>query len=105
MEVIEHVDAERLPALERSVFSGAAPKMVIVTTPNREHNAVYGMSPGALRHPDHRWEWDRRQFGDWAAATAAAYGYTVRLDGIGPEDPEAGPPTQMGVFTLEGVTA
>jgi 3' terminal RNA ribose 2'-O-methyltransferase Hen1 len=105
MEVIEHVDAERLPALERCVFKDAAPKMVIVTTPNREHNAVYGMPPAAKRHPDHRWEWDRRQFGDWAAATAAAYGYTVRLDGIGPEDPEAGPPTQMGVFTLEGVTA
>jgi 3' terminal RNA ribose 2'-O-methyltransferase Hen1 len=99
MEVIEHVDAERLPALERSVFRDAAPKMVIVTTPNREHNAVYGMSPGALRHPDHRWEWDRAQFRDWATATATAYGYAVRVDGIGPADPDAGSPTQMGVFT------
>jgi 3' terminal RNA ribose 2'-O-methyltransferase Hen1 len=105
MEVIEHVDAERLPALERCVFKDAAPAMVIVTTPNREHNAVYGMPPAAVRHPDHRWEWDRRQFGDWAAATAAAYGYAVRVDGIGPEDAEAGSPTQMGVFTKEGATA
>ena len=43
MEVIEHVDADRLPALERSVFGFAGPTTVIVTTPNREYNA-------ALRH-------------------------------------------------------
>ena len=102
MEVIEHVDADRLPALERSVFSGAAPKTVIVTTPNREHNAVYGMPPGARRHPDHRWEWDRQQFRDWAATTASAYGYTVRIEGIGPAAPEVGSPTQMGIFTRNG---
>jgi 3' terminal RNA ribose 2'-O-methyltransferase Hen1 len=105
MEVIEHVDADRLPALEQAVFGFAAPATVIVTTPNREHNVVYGMSPGASRHPDHRWEWDRQQFRDWAETTAAAYGYTVRIDGIGPEDPDAGPPTQMGVFTKERATA
>jgi SAM-dependent methyltransferase len=99
MEVIEHVDAGRLPALERSVFKEAAPRTVIVTTPNREHNAVYGMPPGAPRHHDHRWEWDRGQFRDWATGTAAAYGYTVRVGGIGPDDPDAGPPTQMGVFS------
>ena len=99
MEVIEHVDADRLPALERSVFGFASPATVIVTTPNREHNAAYGMTPARLRHPDHRWEWDRAQFGAWADATAAAYGYDVRLDGIGPDDPEHGPPTQLAVFS------
>jgi 3' terminal RNA ribose 2'-O-methyltransferase Hen1 len=99
MEVIEHVDAERLAALEGSVFGEAAPAMIIVTTPNREHNAAYGMSPGALRHPDHRWEWDRAQFRDWATTTAAGYGYAVRVDGIGPADPDAGSPTQMAIFT------
>jgi 3' terminal RNA ribose 2'-O-methyltransferase Hen1 len=102
MEVIEHVDADRLPALERSVFGFASPATVIVTTPNREHNAAYGMTPGGMRHPDHRWEWDRAQFGAWADATAAAYGYDVRLDGIGPDDPEHGAPTQLAVFTRNG---
>jgi hypothetical protein len=34
MEVIEHVDAERLPALERAVFGFAAPAAVLITTPN-----------------------------------------------------------------------
>jgi 3' terminal RNA ribose 2'-O-methyltransferase Hen1 len=99
MEVIEHVDDERLPALERAVFGFAAPASVIVTTPNAEHNAVYGMAPGTLRHPDHRWEWTRAQFRRWARRVAATYGYSVRFSGAGPEAPEAGPPTQLAVFT------
>src|SRR5262249_33569931 len=99
MEVIEHVDDERLPALERAVFGFAAPASVIVTTPNAEHNAVYRMTPGARRHPDHRWEWTRAQFRRWAGRVAATYGYSVRFHGAGPEAPEAGPPTQLAVFT------
>jgi SAM-dependent methyltransferase len=99
MEVIEHVDASRLPALERAVFGFACPATAIVTTPNREHNAVYGMAPGAMRHPDHRWEWDRAQFRAWADATAEAYGYDVRITGIGPDNQAHGAPTQLAVFT------
>jgi 3' terminal RNA ribose 2'-O-methyltransferase Hen1 len=99
MEVIEHVDGERLPALERAVFGFAAPATVLVTTPNREHNAVYGMAQDALRHPDHRWEWTRAQFRAWAGTTAGTYGYDVRTSGVGPDDPQAGQPTQMAVFT------
>src|SRR5690606_32690492 len=58
MEVIEHVDPIRLPALERTVFGDAAPGAVIVTTPNAEYNPRYpGLAPGSLRHPDHRVEW------------------------------------------------
>ena len=105
MEVIEHVDADRLPALERCVFGFARPATVIVTTPNREHNAVYGMTPGAMRHHDHRWEWDRTQFRAWADATAASHGYDVRITGIGPEDPARGAPTQLAVFTRTGATS
>ncbi len=101
MEVIEHVDDERLPALERAVFGFAAPATVVVTTPNVEHNAVYGMTPGALRHPDHRWEWTRAQFRRWAGRVAATYGYAVRFEPVGAEAPEAGPPTQLAVFTKQ----
>jgi hypothetical protein len=58
MEVIEHVDEDRLAALEHAVFGQAAPATVIVTTPNAEYNARYpGLAPGARRHPDHRFEW------------------------------------------------
>ncbi|HET9656602.1 MAG TPA: 3' terminal RNA ribose 2'-O-methyltransferase Hen1 [Kineosporiaceae bacterium] len=100
MEVIEHVDPGRLPALERAVFGFAAPATVIVTTPNVEHNVRYvTLPPEALRHRDHRFEWTRAQFADWAARVAGEYGYRVRLLPVGEDDPEVGPPTQMAVFT------
>jgi 3' terminal RNA ribose 2'-O-methyltransferase Hen1 len=100
MEVIEHVDPPRLPALAASVFGHAAPATVIVTTPNVEYNALYpGLAHGAHRHADHRFEWDRAQFAGWCDTVAARYGYTVTRAGIGPEDPAAGSPTQMAVFT------
>jgi 3' terminal RNA ribose 2'-O-methyltransferase Hen1 len=102
MEVIEHVDAERLTALERAVFGFAAPRTVVVTTPNREHNAEYGMPDGALRHRDHRFEWTREEFRHWAERVAAEHGYVVRYVPVGPVSALAGPPTQMAVFALPG---
>jgi 3' terminal RNA ribose 2'-O-methyltransferase Hen1 len=100
MEVVEHVDPPRLPALERTVFGDAAPTTVIITTPNVEHNVRFEMLPaGALRHRDHRFEWTRVQFQEWAAQVAMAYSYGVRFLPIGGDDPEVGPPTQMAVFT------
>ena len=104
MEVIEHVEPDRLGALERAVFRFAAPRTVIVTTPNREYNPEYGMADGALRHRDHRFEWDRAEFAAWASRAGAAYGYGVRLAGAGPESPAAGSPTQLAVFTRAGDT-
>jgi 3' terminal RNA ribose 2'-O-methyltransferase Hen1 len=100
MEVIEHVDPPRLPALARAVFGAAAPATVIVTTPNAEHNARYpGLAPGAFRHRDHRFEWTRAQFRAWAEATAASHGYTVTLRPAGADDPDVGPPSQLAIFT------
>jgi 3' terminal RNA ribose 2'-O-methyltransferase Hen1 len=100
MEVIEHLDVERLPALEHAVFSGARPASVIVTTPNVEHNVRYPDLPaGAMRHRDHRFEWTRAQFAQWAERVATSHGYDVRLLPVGTDDPEVGPPTQMAVFT------
>lgn len=100
VEVIEHLDAERLPALEKVVFGHARPQHVIVTTPNVEHNALFaGMAPGAMRHPDHRFEWSRAAFTAWAEGVCARHGYRWRWCGIGADDPVHGPPTQMGVFT------
>lgn len=100
MEVIEHIDPPRLPAVERVVFGHAAPRVVVVTTPNAEHNVRYeGLAPGAMRHPDHRFEWTRAEFRAWADRVAAAHGYRVRHVPVGAEDPEVGAPTQMGVFT------
>ncbi len=100
MEVIEHVDPERLPALERATFGFAAPAAVVVTTPNAEYNPLFAtMEPGTKRHPDHRFEWTRAQFRTWAENTAHNHGYQVRFLPVGPEHPDAGPPTQLALFT------
>lgn len=99
MEVIEHVDPPRLPALARSVFAHAKPTSVIVTTPNVEHNVRYEFLPeGAMRHADHRFEWTRAEFRSWAESVATEHGYAVRYLPVGEDDPEVGPPTQMAVF-------
>jgi 2-polyprenyl-3-methyl-5-hydroxy-6-metoxy-1,4-benzoquinol methylase len=99
MEVIEHVDPSRIPVLERSVFRHARPTSVVVTTPNAEHNVRYEhLAAGAFRHRDHRFEWTRAEFRQWAAAAAAAYGYAVRHLPVGDDDPDVGPPTQLAVF-------
>jgi 3' terminal RNA ribose 2'-O-methyltransferase Hen1 len=97
MEVVEHVDAPRLAALERVVFGAAHPHAILVTTPNAEYNANYEGLAG-MRHPDHRFEWTRDEFATWAHRVAAAYGYAVQFRGIGNLDPERGTPTQMAVF-------
>ena len=98
MEVVEHVDPDRLPALEHAVFGAAAPGTVVVTTPNAEHNVRYPGLTG-FRHPDHRFEWTRAEFAAWTAAVADRYGYTVRTGPVGDDDPEVGPPTQLAVFS------
>lgn len=100
IEVIEHMEAERLPAFEAAVFGHARPGAVIVTTPNREYNALFeSMKPEAMRHPDHRFEWTRAEFRHWAESVAMAHRYAVRFDGIGSEDSAHGHPTQVAVFT------
>lgn len=99
VEVIEHVDAERLDALERVVFARAKPRAVLVSTPNIEYNALFeSMAPGQLRHNDHRFEWTRAEFEAWAASVCNRHGYSVTFEGIGEEHQDFGHPTQMAVF-------
>jgi 3' terminal RNA ribose 2'-O-methyltransferase Hen1 len=100
VEVIEHLDADRLPALAQAVFGAARPKTVIVTTPNAEHNVLFPNLPaGAFRHPDHRFEWTRAEFRDWAGSIEANHGYQAEVSEIGTSHEEHGAPTQMAVFS------
>ncbi|MBQ1066519.1 3' terminal RNA ribose 2'-O-methyltransferase Hen1 [Micromonospora sp. D75] len=100
MEVVEHLDPPRLPALEDAVFGHARPGTVVVTTPNVEYNVRYeGLGPGRFRHADHRFEWTRAEFAAWVDQVAAAHGYTAVVGGVGDDDPEVGAPTQMAVLT------
>ncbi|HEX4965248.1 MAG TPA: 3' terminal RNA ribose 2'-O-methyltransferase Hen1 [Thermoanaerobaculia bacterium] len=100
VEVVEHLDPPGLAALERTVFEFARPGTVILTTPNAEYNVRWpGLPAGRFRHRDHRFEWTRAQFHAWAERVAARSGYAVRYLPVGGDDPEVGPPTQMGIFT------
>jgi 3' terminal RNA ribose 2'-O-methyltransferase Hen1 len=99
VEVIEHLDPPRLAAFERVLFEFARPKHVIVTTPNAEYNVKWETLPaGKFRHRDHRFEWTRGEFQNWAKGVAERFGYEVRFAPVGPEDAAVGSPTQMGVF-------
>jgi 3' terminal RNA ribose 2'-O-methyltransferase Hen1 len=102
VEVIEHLDAPRLKAFERILFECARPKTIVLTTPNREHNVKWETLPaGKFRHRDHRFEWSRQEFQEWAKAVAARFKYQVRFLPVGPEDANVGSPTQMGIFETQ----
>ena len=95
------MDENRLSAFAQVLFGEARPTTVLLTTPNVEYNKHYeGLDEGKLRHGDHRFEWTRRQFEDWANGVAERYNYNVAFSQIGDEDETNGTPTQMGVFTI-----
>ena len=99
VEVVEHIDVDRLAAFERVLFEMARPRIAVTTTPNREYNAVFkDQQPNGLRHPDHRFEWTRAEFEQWAAGCGRRFGYRVETGGIGTKDENLGHPTQKAVF-------
>lgn len=99
LEVIEHLDPERLPALEKVVFGSACPPTVVLSTPNAEYNVVYErLDADAFRHQDHRFEWTREQFQSWCDKVAGEYDYHVTIYPVGEEVEGVGAPSQMAVF-------
>lgn len=103
VEVIEHLDPERLPEFERVLFGALRPGYVVLTTPNAEYNVVWETLPaGSFRHGDHRFEWTREQFGRWTSRVCTEFGYVVHERfGIGEEVAEHGYPTQAVVLRRE----
>jgi 3' terminal RNA ribose 2'-O-methyltransferase Hen1 len=102
VEVIEHLDQPRLAAFERVLFEFAKPASIVLTTPNVEYNARFETLPaGKFRHKDHRFEWTRNEFQNWANAMAKRFGYAVRFLPVGPEDTALGAPTQLAIFSRE----
>lgn len=95
-EVIEHIDEYRLPKVMQTILSEYQPKLLIITTPNKEYNQVYEMDE-AYRHPDHRFEWTRQEFFEWCHSQKTS-NYEVAFDGIGDEHVKYGFPTQMCLF-------
>ncbi|RYZ56207.1 MAG: 3' terminal RNA ribose 2'-O-methyltransferase Hen1 [Sphingobacteriales bacterium] len=101
VEVIEHLDEDRLYAMERMVFSLAAPETVVVTTPNKDWNVMFTEDSQAMRHADHRFEWTREQFAGWCSRIGDIYSYRFRIEALGEVAAAAGAPSQMAVFTKQ----
>lgn len=100
VEVIEHVDPDRLHQLEFAIFGDARPKAVVVTTPNADYNALFPSLPaGEFRHADHRFEWSRAEFEAWCRNVGETYGYAWETRPLGGVDAMHGAPSQMAVFT------
>lgn len=100
VEVIEHLDLNRLKAFERVLFEFAKPKMVVLTTPNQEYNVMWAqLDAEEMRHDDHRFEWTRKEFSEWCSKVGETYNYTVELFPIGDEVENIGAPSQMAIFT------
>jgi len=99
IEVIEHLEAPQLAALVGVMFDFVHPKRIVITTPNADFNAVWFSSGSRRRrHPDHRFEWSRKVFGEWSMGVAATNGYNVDFAPVGSESVKWGPPTQLAVF-------
>jgi cyclopropane fatty-acyl-phospholipid synthase-like methyltransferase len=98
LETIEHIHPGHLPRVERAVFAGMHPRLLLVTTPNQEYNVLHGMAAGRKRHAGHHFEWTRAQFQQWANGAAQRHGYSVSFSNLGPPDPARGSSTQMAKF-------
>lgn len=100
IELIEHLEPEALHLMPETVFGQLSPKVAIVTTPNVEFNVLFPNLQG-FRHYDHKFEWTRAEFQEWANSQASRYNYFVTFDGIasGPVGTEhLGCCSQVAVF-------
>jgi len=80
--------------------ANAAPRAVVVTTPNADYNVLFPTLPaGRFRHEDHRFEWSRTEFAAWCERIGTRYGYRLRIEPLGEVNETHGAPSQMGVFT------
>lgn len=102
IETIEHIDPDRLSRLERALFHSLRPRTIVITTPNCEFNRLLGVPPHRMRHPDHRFEWDRTQFRRWCARVAETAGYSADHRDIAGLHPDLGGASQMGFFQRIG---
>ncbi len=80
VETIEHIPPGQLSRVEQAVFGTLA--------------------PGQFREADHKFEWSRDKFRQWARGVAGRNGYRVAFGGIGDADMELGPPSQVAFFRL-----
>ncbi|CAI0545522.1 unnamed protein product, partial [Linum tenue] len=114
LEVIEHMEEEDASLFGDVVLSYFRPKILIVSTPNYEYNVILQKSAGSqeedsdekvhsqtckFRNFDHKFEWTRQQFSEWACQLAEKHNYNVVFGGVGGTDGvEPGFASQIAVF-------
>ncbi|CAH0393623.1 unnamed protein product [Bemisia tabaci] len=105
IELIEHLWPHELNAVPWTIFGYTQPKVAVFTTPNVEFNVMFKGLKG-FRHDDHKFEWTREEFEDWAENIVLRFpNYEVRFSGIGPGPvgtEHLGCVSQMAVFTRKG---
>ncbi|GAB2227751.1 hypothetical protein Droror1_Dr00009578 [Drosera rotundifolia] len=119
LEVIEHMEEEDANLFGDIALSSFRPKILIVSTPNYEYNAILqksSLSGGneddpeekgvtqsqscRFRNHDHKFEWTRAQFRRWATGLAMKHKYIVEFGGVGGlGDKEPGFASQIAVFS------
>ncbi|UII19268.1 3' terminal RNA ribose 2'-O-methyltransferase Hen1 [Fulvivirga ligni] len=99
IEVIEHLDPDRIKSMERVVFEYAKPNTVVLTTPNSDYNELYeSLHAGQFRHTDHRFEWSREEFKQWVNSVCENYAYEADIKSVGDEVEAVGAPFSDSYF-------
>lgn len=101
IELVEHLYPYTLSEFPATVFGCMKPKLVVVTTPNQEYNVLFPDFQGPFRHFDHKFEWTRDQFDEWAQEIVHKYpDYLIeRISGVGgDESGQFGYCSQLAVF-------
>ncbi|KAL1205336.1 Small RNA 2'-O-methyltransferase [Cardamine amara subsp. amara] len=113
LEVIEHMEEDEACEFGEKVLSLFRPKLLIVSTPNYEFNTILQRSTQEedksdesqlpkFRNNDHKFEWTRVQFNEWAAKLAQLHNYSVEFSGVGGSgEVEPGFASQIAVFRRE----
>uniref|UniRef100_A0A1J3CP17 Small RNA 2'-O-methyltransferase n=1 Tax=Noccaea caerulescens TaxID=107243 RepID=A0A1J3CP17_NOCCA len=114
LEVIEHMEEDQACQFGEKVLSLFRPKLLIVSTPNFEYNTILQQSTPAtqdeksesqlpkFRNHDHKFEWTREQFNQWASNLAKRHSYSVEFSGVGGSgEVDPGFASQIAVFKRE----
>ncbi|XP_010439550.1 PREDICTED: small RNA 2'-O-methyltransferase-like [Camelina sativa] len=114
LEVIEHMEEDQACQFGEKVLSLFRPKLLIVSTPNFEFNTILQRSTPEtqedktesqlpkFRNHDHKFEWTREQFNNWASKLAKVHNYSVEFSGVGGSgEVEPGFASQIAVFRRE----
>ncbi|KAK6932047.1 Methyltransferase domain [Dillenia turbinata] len=114
LEVIEHMEEDQACLFGDVVLSSYCLKTLIVSTPNYEYNVILRRMQSQeddpdektqlpaykFRNQDHKFEWTRGQFNNWASDLAARHNYSVEFSGVGGSGDESEPgfASQIAVF-------